>query len=351
MLCYIHIPFCDSKCHYCSFNSYVGLFDKRMEYMTALYAQLEYELGRFKATLGVIETLYIGGGTPSTIPPHLYEDIFTLLSPYLAHDAEITVEANPNSATLEWLSGMKSLGVNRISFGVQSFDGAKLKLLNRAHTPTQAIEAVHNAHKVGYEHISLDLIYNCVGDTEALLTHDIQTALSLPIDHISAYELTIEERTPFADTPQVRQEDVELAKFVADTIKGAGFTHYEISNFGRYQSRHNQGYWQLKNYIGAGAGAVGFLDNTRYYPTPDILAYISNPLTITTESLTADELMTEQIFLGLRCTLGIPHTTLTPTAQTHAKTLTDEGVLRYKEGRYFNNDLFIADEIALYLLR
>ena len=138
MLLYIHIPFCDSKCFYCAFNSYVDKFHLKEQYMSALKIQIEYELKRFKAKKNSIETIFIGGGTPSTVEPKLYSSIFELLSPYLQKDIEITSEANPNSATYEWLEGMYQLGVNRISFGVQSFNKTKLKLLNRAHTSEEA---------------------------------------------------------------------------------------------------------------------------------------------------------------------------------------------------------------------
>ena len=148
MLLYIHIPFCDSKCSYCAFNSYVDKFHLKKEYMHALKTQLNSELLRFNAGENSIETVFIGGGTPSTVSPELFKPIFKLLKPYLMDDIEITSEANPNSATYEWLSGMKQLGVNRISFGVQSFDEAKLKILNRAHTPIMAKETILNAKKL-----------------------------------------------------------------------------------------------------------------------------------------------------------------------------------------------------------
>jgi len=221
--------------------------------MQALYTQLSFELKRFDVKRKQIKTLFIGGGTPSTVDSELYKPIFELLEPYLQDDAEITTEANPNSATKEWLKGMKSLGVNRVSFGVQSFNSDKLKSLNRAHTPQQAKEGVIYAKEIGFEHLSLDLIYNYQGDTQELLLNDIEEAFSLPIDHISAYELTIEDGTKFSTTPEVKQENEDLAFFVADEIKKRGFTHYEISNFGSYQSRHNKGYWELEDYIGAGA--------------------------------------------------------------------------------------------------
>ena len=350
MLLYLHIPYCDSKCHYCSFNSYADRFDTRQSYMQALYRQLEFELEHFDAQPASIETLFIGGGTPSTIDPELYRAVFELIAPYLAKDAEMTTEANPNSASENWLSGMKALGINRVSFGVQSFDAEKLKALNRAHSPKEAVEAIETANRLGFEHLSLDLIYNFHGDTEALLLSDIEQAFSLPVDHISAYELTIEAGTHFAKHPEKRQEDEALARFVAQSIRERGFEQYEISNFGNYQSRHNKGYWRLENYIGVGAGAVGFLEDRRYYPQTDIDAYIANPLNIKEECLTADELLTEKIFLGLRSNIGVEKALLPPAIHSRAEELLSEKKLTFSDETYHNPDFFLADEVALYLL-
>lgn len=350
LLVYLHIPYCDSKCHYCSFNTYVDKFETQSRYMQALHTQLSYELHRFDAKPNSVETLFIGGGTPSTVHPELYAPVFELLRPYLQEHAEITTEANPNSATLSWLKGMKDLGVNRVSFGVQSFDAQKLKALNRAHNPQQAKNAVRHARAVGFEHLSLDLIYNYRGDTKSLLLSDIEEAFSLPIDHISAYELTIEDGTKFSQTPEVRQENETLAFFVAEEIEKRGFKAYEISNFGTYQSRHNKGYWQLKNYIGAGAGAVGFLNNKRFYPQADIEAYVANPLHIIEEPLTPDELLTEKIFLGMRSTIGIERALLTENMKQKADYLVKEKKLLGDAGHYYNTNFFLSDELALYIL-
>ncbi len=350
MLVYLHIPYCDSKCHYCSFNSYVDKFDTRSAYMQALHTQLSFELKRFETQKKQIQTLFIGGGTPSTIDPELYRPIFELLAPYLQNNAEITTEANPNSATKEWLQGMKDLGVNRVSFGVQSFNSNKLKALNRAHTPKQAKEAIISAKEIGFEHLSLDLIYNYQGDTQKLLLNDIKEAFTLPIDHISAYELTIEDGTKFSSTPEVRQENEDLAFFVADEIKKRGFTHYEISNFGSYQSRHNKGYWELEDYIGAGAGAVGFLKDTRYYPQTNIEFYISDPLNIKEEPLSQDELLTEKIFLGLRSNIGVQKSLLSDKMIEKAQILCEENKLSCDNTHYYNDNFFLSDELALYIL-
>ena len=319
-------------------------------YMDALYQQLSFELERFDAKPQSVETLFIGGGTPSTISPELYAPIFQLLEPYLKKNAEITTEANPNSATKSWLEGMKKHGVNRVSFGVQSFNAQKLKALNRAHNPQQAKDAIEHAKKLGFEHISLDLIYNYQGDTKALLLDDINEAFSLPVDHISAYELTIEDGTKFSSTPEARQEDENLAFFVTREIEKRGFKAYEISNFGTYQSKHNKGYWELKNYIGAGAGAVGFLDDRRFYPKTDIEAYVTDPLFITEELLTPDELLTEKIFLGLRSTVGIQKALLTDKMRQKADILCEKKKLECDDTHYYNKNFFLSDELALFIL-
>ena len=318
--------------------------------MHALHTQLVFELQRFKATPQSIETLFIGGGTPSTVAPELYAPIFELLHPYLKKNAEITTEANPNSATHTWLKGMKNLGVNRVSFGVQSFDATKLKALNRSHSPSQAKKAIQHAHELGFKHISLDLIYNYQGDTQALLLANIKEAFSLPIDHISAYELTIEEGTVFSSTPEVRQENEDLAFFVHEQIEQRGFPSYEISNYGKYQSKHNQGYWELKNYIGAGAGAVGFLEERRFYPHTSVDAYIQNPLYVTEEKLSKEERLTESVFLGLRSHIGVKKSTLTLEMQEKADFLCQEKKLQNDSKRYYNSNFFLADELALYIL-
>ncbi len=318
--------------------------------MKALYTQLVFELKRFAVAKDSIETLFIGGGTPSTVSPLLYQPIFELLKPYLQDNAEITSEANPNSATKLWLKGMRTLGVNRMSFGVQSFDSDKLKALNRAHTPQQAKEAIEYAHDLGFDHISLDLIYNYQGDTEDLLLTDIKSAFALPIDHISAYELTIEDGTAFSSTPEVQQDDENLAFFVTKEIEKRGFKAYEISNFGSYQSKHNKGYWETKDYIGAGAGAVGFLENTRFYPPTQIETYIENPLSIREEPLTQEELLTEKIFLGLRSLIGIQKDSLPKEMQDKATILCEKNKLSCNTTHYYNHNFFLSDALALYIL-
>ncbi len=349
MLLYIHIPFCDSKCSYCAFNTYVDKFHLQKSYMYALSKQLDYELKRFQAKKNTIETVFIGGGTPSTINPKLYKKIFTTLKPYLKENIEITSEANPNSATKEWLEEMFELGVNRISFGVQSFNDKKLKLLNRAHNSKTAIQAIKNASNTGFENISLDLIYAVQGDTKELLEHDIKTAFSLPINHISAYSLTIEEGTVFQKTPQMSQEKLEITSWLFESIKKHNFNQYEISNFGTYHSKHNIGYWQHKDYIGLGSGAVGFLHDRRFYPSSSLEKYIKNPLEISEELLSDEDIKIEKIFLGLRSFIGIDKNILSKKEQDKADILVDERKLTCKDNKYYNNEYLLSDELALFI--
>jgi oxygen-independent coproporphyrinogen-3 oxidase len=317
--------------------------------MSALKLQLEFELKRFEATEKTIETIFIGGGTPSTVSPELYKPIFKLLKPYLKENIEITSEANPNSATYEWLSGMRELGVNRISFGVQSFDSDKLKLLNRAHTPDQAKNAVLNAAKVGFKNISLDLIYATYGDTKELLENDINIAFSLPINHISAYALTIEEGTAFESKPQMSAEQLSLTSWIFEAIQSNGFKQYEISNFGSYNSTHNLGYWQYKDYIGIGSGAVGKLGLTRFYPETIVEKYIENPTRIREEILDDEDKRIEQIFLGFRSCIGVHSKVFNKDELKKAQILVDENKISLINETFYNDDYLLADEITLFI--
>lgn len=351
MLAYLHIPFCDSKCFYCSFNSYTNLHDRINAYMNAINTQLISDLNRYSIEKNSLETLFIGGGTPSCIKPKFYKKFFEILKPYLKKDAEITTEANPNSANIEWLKGMQELGVNRISFGVQSFDDKKLQALNRAHSAKEAIDAVLNAKKVGFENISLDIIYDFYTDTKELIQKDLETALSLPINHISSYELTIEKATHFSKEPQVKANFESLGFFLRDFIVQNALEQYEVSNYGTYKSRHNIGYWQHKEYLGIGAGAVGYIAKSRLYPHTNIDHYIKEPTYKREEQLSSSDILTEQIFLGLRSNVGIKRTILTPQMQKQAYILLKEQKLTMQNGTFYNKEYFLSDELALFIMQ
>jgi len=317
--------------------------------MSAIVIQLKNELEKYKAQPKSIKSLFIGGGTPSTVEPYMYKEFFDTLRPYLKDDAEITTEANPNSASSSWLEGMKTLGINRVSFGVQSFDDKKLKFLGRNHSKIQAINAVKSAYNIGIKDISLDLIYATSMDTPELLEDDIKTAFSLPINHISSYALTLEENTPFFGKEGLVNDSTKLAQdFISKVTQK--FTQYEISNFGDYKSIHNLGYWSGDDYIGVGAGAVGFLKNKRFYAQKNVEEYIKNPLHVEVEDLVGDELIVEKIFLGLRSEIGIDRSILDKNHLEKVAILLKENKLTCKDGTLYNTDFLLSDEIALYII-
>lgn len=338
MLLYIHIPFCDSKCSYCAFNSYSNIFDRVDEYFKALYKQLEQKLQKNPQ----IETVFIGGGTPSSVDASYYEPIFSMLQTHTIQ--EITIEANPNSATKKWQEAIARLGINRISFGVQSFDEEKLRFLQRAHSKKTALQALEIAKK-NFEYISMDLLYNCPNDSLELIKRDFDIFLSLNLSHLSAYELIPERGTKFENITV--SEDI-YSRYIKTEVEAAGLKQYEVSNYG-IPSLHNLGYWQYKEYIGVGAGAIGFEKGVRYSNTKDIDAYIQNPFADEKEILQKEDIALEKLFLGLRSCVGFKSED--KKVLNNAQNLLVVDKLIKKSNRYYNRDFFLADEVALYLLK
>ncbi len=351
MLLYIHIPFCDSKCNYCAFNSYVGLYHLKQEYMLRLYNQLQTQIKTHKVEK--FNTVFIGGGTPSCIEADEYKPIFNLLQKYTDEFTEITIEANPNSATLKWQKDMFELGVNRISFGIQSFNDEKLKFLNRNHSKDQAIEAIKNAKKIGFKKINCDIIYDTKLDTKQLIDNDIDFISMLPIDHVSAYSLTLEEGTSFYNKSNVRVENIDMANYIFSSLKSLGFEQYEISNFAKTkdsQCKHNIGYWKYEQYLGIGAGAIGTIEETRTCNTKDIEEFIKDQSYIDIERLTKDDILIEKTLLGLRSNIGICLNNYTPIQLNKIDHLIENNNLTKIKNMVFSNDFMLADELALYIM-
>ncbi len=339
---YIHIPFCDSKCFYCAFNSYTTKNYLKKDYFKALKLQFENETKPNK-----FKSIFIGGGTPSVMDLDFYNELFEMLNPYIDKDTEITIESNPNSTKLEWLKGLKSLGVNRISFGVQSFNDKKLKFLGRNHTSKSAIISIENAKKV-FDNVNLDLIYSTKLDTKDLLKNDLEIAKKLETTHISAYSLTIEKNTEFYKTPQNKKDDENLEVWFIDEIKKY-YSQYEISNFGKV-CKHNLGYWKLNDYIGLGAGAVGFRNNKRFYTHKLPEDYIKNPTFKDIEILDEYDLKEEKILLGLRSIVGFSKDILNQNELNKANELVNENKLIFKNDRFYSKDFLLADALSLYIL-
>ena len=322
--------------------------------MNALKKQLKNDLENYVNKHNKkIETVFIGGGTPSTIKAFEYEEIFEMIKPYLEEFAEITTEANPNSASYEWLESMKNLGVNRVSFGVQSFNNDKLKFLGRAHNSNSAIKAIQNAKEIGFKGINCDIIYGVQNDTMESLKKDFDTAFSLPITHLSAYSLTIEEGTKFFDRSSVKIDDEELSYEIFDYINKNGFHQYEISNFAKNkvsESKHNYGYWQHKEYLGVGAGAVGYINQERHYPSKSIEEYIQNPLDYEVEEIDLDDVKTEKILLGFRSLNGVEISLFNEEEMKKIDDLISHDKVYIEENRVFNKNFLLSDELALYIL-
>ena len=319
--------------------------------MHALQIQLLEELKKINNTQ--LQSIFIGGGTPSSVEVSLYKPIFKILRNYINKQTEITFEANPNSASIEWLYEIKNLGANRISFGIQSFDDKKLKFLGRNHNKDQAIEAIHNAKEVGFEHINMDIIYDTAIDTKKLLENDLNIIQMLPIDHISAYSLTIEEGTKFFKKPQVKIENIDYANFLFQRLQDLGFDQYEISNFAKNinaQSKHNFGYWQKIDYLGVGAGAVGAMGNKRYYPQKDVQLYIQNPCKYEDiEDINKDDVIFETIFLGLRSDVGVALNIFNEQQKKNINILLREEKIKQVGDRIYNLNFLLTDEIVLFI--
>lgn len=357
MLLYIHIPFCDSKCFYCAFNSYTTKANMKENYMKALKTQLEDNINRhLKPTNKKLETVFIGGGTPSTIKAKLYEDIFALIRPYFSQNIEITSEANPNSATYDWLKNMYDLGVNRISFGVQSFDDDKLKLLGRNHNKNSAIKSIQNAKCINFNSINCDIIYGVKNDNFKLLKRDFDILKELNIEHISAYSLIIEDETKFHKENKQQNfkiDDEELSYELFDYLNKIGFRQYEIANFAKdkmFQSKHNFGYWEHKEYLGVGAGAVAYINKQREYSQKSIEDYIKNPLFTNVEKLSDIDIKNEKVLLGFRSDVGVNFNIFSNSEKEKIRNLINENRICIRDNIVYNNNFLLADEISLYIL-
>jgi len=309
---YIHIPFCKSKCYYCSFISYAGKTEQIETYFNSLNKEMYYYLNQYPST--ELETIYIGGGTPSVADFELYRNVFKTIknSVKISPNAEITMEINPAAADYDYLKNIRDLGINRLSIGVQSFDDEILKLINRTHSSEDALKTVKTAKKAGFNNISIDLIYGLPSQSVKNWEDTLNTASSLEINHVSTYGLKIEENTEFyKNTPANLPDDEVQSNIYLTTIEFLeknNFNHYEISNFCKtgFESKHNLCYWKNKQYFGLGLAAHGYINGIRYFNTENLEDYIKNPVKHLSENkITETEKLEEAIFLGLRLAQGI----------------------------------------------
>lgn len=314
---YVHIPFCKQRCTYCDFYTEVA-----PPFIPKLIKSIvkEVEIRKDYLNDSTINTIYFGGGTPSVLNKKQFSDIFnSILSAFSVNkDAEITFEANPDDLTSKFLDSIKSLPFNRLSIGIQSFDDEDLKRINRRHTSEQAIQAIRNAQKVGFSNISIDLIYGLPFQTLKKWEKQIDRALSLNIQHISAYGLTYEEGTKLfkqrenGEVKAVEDDTMnEMYLLLVNKLKQNGFEAYEISNFAKenFRSRHNSAYWKQEPYIGIGPSAHSYNLNSRQWNIASISDYINaidnNSAFYEVEELTQIDKYNDYIMVSLRTAEGI----------------------------------------------
>ncbi len=320
---YLHVPFCLRKCPYCSFFSLVGKNHLQPLYVKAVSMQIRQTAADCTDKSCWLETIFWGGGTPTLLPAEtlarLLGDCLDAFPAATDRELEISIEANPATVDRNELAMLRRAGFNRLSIGVQSFFDRELALLGRPHTAADARQTLKDARRAGFTNINLDLMYGLPGQGVAAWRHSLEQALALAPEHISLYELTIEENTPLAD--QVRrgsfhlpaeEKVLEMLETTQTLTRQAGFTRYEISNYARsgFQCRHNINYWQNRPYFGLGPGAVTCLDHRRYRAIENIEQFAKHiaagkPIWEDEEQLTKKERFRETVIMGLRMVTGV----------------------------------------------
>ena len=366
---YVHIPFCARRCIYCGFFSTVRE-NEAARYVNALCRELEIR----KAYLdgAPIRTLYFGGGTPSRLSPDQIGQVVDSIRTAYGIDSlqELTVECNPDDITVEYVTALRRLGVNRISMGVQTFNSELLRFLHRRHSANQAIEAVRMCLESGIKNISIDLMYGLPGQTIEMFRDDLHVALSTGVQHISSYCLSYEENTPLQtlrDQGKLIPADDDLCSqmftLMCDTLREGGFEHYEISNFclPGFHSRHNSSYWDGTPYLGVGAGAHSYDGRSRQWNPSDLDAYMNGieqgRPQYEIEHLSETDLYNERLMLRLRTAQGLNLSLLTPQDRlavlNSAHALIKDGLLLHAGNclRIPEQHMFISDSIISSLFK
>lgn len=371
---YVHIPYCLVKCPYCDFNAYGGRSWPEERYVDALCAELRHAVEQPVWRAEQVETIYFGGGTPSLFAPASIERFLHLVAQLcpLAAEPEISLEADPASVSQDTLNGFGAGRVNRLSFGVQSFQPAVLKTLGRLHSRHDAQRAIGWAREAGFDNLSLDLMFGVPGQTLALLEADLAQALASRPEHISIYNLSYEEGTPFflwRQTGRLRSVDEELEvamlALIQDRCLSHGYRQYEISNFARsgFASQHNRRYWIGQNYLGLGAGAHSFCREPdwgrRWSNEASPRTYMAKAVSggdarCFEEALSQDQAQAEFMFLNLRQLDGFAPETFAArfgvsleAAFPQVNDLIGAGVLQQEAGRVklTRRGLLIADTV------
>ncbi len=336
---YIHVPFCAKKCPYCDFYSVPYRKATAEAYVQAVIRNLKHYQNP-----DTVDSIYFGGGTPSLLSVKQISDILETCSTNFKLDSmtEITLEHNPTRTDRNYLYELRKAGVNRLSIGTQSFSDTQLKLLGRTHTAKQNLETVQNAFQAGFYHISCDLMLALPYQTEQVLTETLKILTSLPIQHVSAYLLQMEENTPFYTSPEILDnlpdDDTSADRYLqtVQMLEKAGFYQYEVSSFAKsgFESKHNLKYWYCQDYLGIGAGAHSCIKNRRFYVPKEIENFCQNPvqeeITISENACNSEE----KLMLALRTSRGVPLSALQPEAQKKLAILIKNDYIKLKENNY-----------------
>ncbi len=355
---YIHIPFCNRKCLFCSFVIAVAQEHRREEYVSALVREMKKNKDQS------IATVYFGGGTPSMLEEGQLNRLMEAIGKnfILEDDAEITIEVNPESIDRSKARFLKDQGINRVSLGVQSLNDRYLKFLGRSHGARGARDAYHWLREAGIANVNLDLMYAFPGQTREELTEDVRQIAALGSEHLSLYTLTIEPNSRFFMTQMKLDDDDILADhylFIAKLLGEYGFGQYEISNFAKpgFESRHNKNYWLGTPYIGLGVGAHGFTGRRRYWNTSKFKEYLEHALKGTDalegyEDLTDAQLNMERVLFGLRMNEGIVANLIPSDKQGLINTWVNDGFLWQGEGKLKATDRgrLVLDELSSRLI-
>lgn len=359
---YVHVPFCLTRCGYCDFNAYADLGHLRSRYVRALCDEADLAAPAWSGVR--VDTVFLGGGTPTTLD---VSDLVELLAHLrarfdVADGAEITIEANPDTVDHATLAALLDAGYSRLSMGVQSFDPSVLGSLERAHSVDSARAAYEAARRAGYSNVNLDLIYGAEGESPDSWSATLAETVALAPEHISAYALTVESNTPLgrqvaSGARPATDPDLQADMFAVacDVLRAAGYEHYEVSNWAKpgFECRHNLGYWRRRPYLGLGAGAHSYRDGRRWWNTRPPEAYLQQvgsgiaPIG-GQESLTAEEVRTEEFLLRLRTSEGIAAADVDP---ARADVYLQEGLLARRNGSYVLTErgMFLANEVVLAL--
>ena len=311
---YVHIPFCDHKCIYCDFYSIITS-DNIRPFLDSIKKEIKFYSDLYSEDRKYT-SVFFGGGTPSLMEPEYLAEILDCLKTNFSvgSDAEVTMETNPGTVDKNKLKAFRENGINRISIGIQSFDEQELKFLTRIHDKKTAIETVNNAKEIGFDNISIDLIFNLPGQTKTKWKENLEIALSLPIRHLSAYSLILERGTILnkmvLDKKVIMQDedyDADLYEMTIDFMEGNGFFQYEVSNFTKagYQCRHNYAYWRYRDYLSFGTSAHSFVNGKRWWNFSSLKKYISeiekNGFAVAgSEEISEEQKFNEFVMLALR---------------------------------------------------